>query len=77
LGLGGSVAQARAAQPVSTTQPHHVALPNSTAYFNGTFQTLAGYYLTAVGGGGRTSDVIHTNATRPQAWERFNRFFLG
>jgi hypothetical protein len=28
-------------------------------------------YLTAVGGGGRTSDVIHTNATVARSWENF------
>ncbi|WP_214327391.1 fascin domain-containing protein [Nonomuraea sediminis] len=30
-----------------------------------------GNYLTAVGGGGRTTDVIHTDATRVGSWERF------
>lgn len=30
-----------------------------------------GHYLTAVGGGGRTTDVLHTDATRVGAWERF------
>jgi hypothetical protein len=34
-------------------------------------QTSNGHYLTAVGGGGRTTDVIHTNATIVQAWEKF------
>jgi hypothetical protein len=34
-------------------------------------QTTNGHYLTAVGGGGRTSDVIHTDATRVGAWEKF------
>jgi hypothetical protein len=28
-------------------------------------------YLTAVGGGGRTYDVIHSDATVAKAWERF------
>jgi hypothetical protein len=32
---------------------------------------LKGNYLTAVGGGGRTADVIHTDATQIGAWERF------
>ena len=35
------------------------------------------YYLTAVGGGGRITDVIHSDAVRPQAWERFNLVLLG
>src|SRR4051794_6369206 len=40
-------------------------------YFNCAFQTSNGHYLTAVGGGGRTSDVMHTDATRIQSWEKF------
>ena len=35
------------------------------------FQTVNGHYLTAVGGGGRTSDVIHSDATQVNAWEKF------
>jgi hypothetical protein len=35
-------------------------------------QTANGHYLTAVGGGGRTTDVIHTNATTVGAWEKFS-----
>jgi hypothetical protein len=34
-------------------------------------QTINGHFLTAVGGGGRTTDVIHTDATRALAWEKF------
>lgn len=34
-------------------------------------QTVNGNYLTAVGGGGRTADTIHSDATRVQAWEKF------
>lgn len=33
--------------------------------------TSNGHYLTAVGGGGRTSDVLHTDATQVGAWEKF------
>lgn len=36
-----------------------------------TFKTNNGHYVTAVGGGGRTSDVIHTDATRVGSWEVF------
>jgi len=36
-----------------------------------TFKTYNGHYLTAVGGGGRTTDVLHTDATRVGSWERF------
>ena len=28
-------------------------------------------FLTAVGGGGKTTDVIHTDAVQPRAWEKF------
>ncbi len=35
------------------------------------FRTANGHYLTAVGGGGRISDVIHSDATQVQAWEEF------
>jgi hypothetical protein len=34
-------------------------------------QTIDGHYLTAMGSGGRTTDVIHSNATQIQAWEEF------
>lgn len=34
-------------------------------------RTGDGHYLTAVGGGGRTTDVLHTDASRVRAWERF------
>ncbi len=36
-----------------------------------TIQTYTGNYLTAVGGGGRTTDVLHTDATRALSWEKF------
>jgi len=35
------------------------------------FQTINGHYLTAVGGGGRTTDVLHTDATSIGSWEFF------
>ncbi len=34
-------------------------------------QTYNGHYLTAVGGGGRIDDVMHSDATHGRAWERF------
>lgn len=34
-------------------------------------QTYGGGYLTAVGGGGRVNDVIHSDASQVQAWEKF------
>lgn len=36
-----------------------------------TIRTYTGNYVTAVGGGGRTTDVIHTDATQARAWETF------
>jgi hypothetical protein len=39
------------------------------------FQTINGHYLTAVGGGGRTTDVIHTDAVRVGSWEKFSVVF--
>ena len=36
-----------------------------------TIQTVNGRYLTAVGGGGRISDVIHSDATQIRSWEKF------
>lgn len=41
------------------------------------FLTANGHYLTAVGGGGRITDVIHSDATQLQAWERFTLHYLG
>jgi len=38
------------------------------------FQAKRGF-LTAVGGGGRTTDVIHTDASNPRAWEKFRLWF--
>jgi hypothetical protein len=43
--------------------------PNANSQF--AFQTFDNHYVTAVDGGGRTSDVIHTDATQIQAWEEF------
>lgn len=34
-------------------------------------KTYNGRYLTAVGGGGRTTDVIHSDATKKRSWEMF------
>lgn len=41
------------------------------APINCTIQTVNGRYLTAVGGGGRITDVLHTDATRVGSWEKF------
>jgi hypothetical protein len=40
-------------------------------------QTVNGHFLTAVGGGGQTTDVIHTDATIIDAWEKFTLIDAG
>lgn len=40
-------------------------------------QTMTGNYLTAVGGGGRIWDVLHTDATRVGGWEKFTLIDAG
>ena len=57
-GLAGSASAATAGNP--TNGPVYGCV----------FQTINGHYLTAVGGG-RTTDTIHTDATRVAAWEKF------
>jgi hypothetical protein len=82
LGLGSGVASASTLQLASVNLPklphnaRSAALPN-TSYTSCTFQTPLGYYLTAVGGGGRTTDVIHTDARRVGSWERLNLYYQG
>ncbi len=39
--------------------------------------TDKGFLVTAVGGGGRTQDAIHTDAAQIQAWEKFKLVDLG
>ncbi|MFI9597836.1 PASTA domain-containing protein [Nonomuraea sp. NPDC052265] len=58
-GMAGLSGPAWAAPPIAT--------PTTC-----TFQTFnTGNYLTAVGGGGRTTDVIHSDATQARSWELF------
>ena len=78
LGRAGIIAAATAAigvgmAGVASAAPAASAVP---ATMNGpvhgcVFQTANGHYLTAVGGGGRTTDTIHSDATRVGAWEKF------
>ena len=58
VGLAGSASAAPAGHP--TNGPVYGCV----------FQAVNGHYLTAVGGG-RTTDTIHTDATRVAAWEKF------
>ena len=41
------------------------------------FKTFYGYWVTALGGGGRTSDAFRTTAKQVQAWEKFRLMPLG
>ncbi len=40
-------------------------------------KTWNGHYLTAVGGGGRITDVIHSDAVRIRSWEKFTLYDQG
>src|SRR5579859_6210951 len=59
LGLTGTAS-------ASTARPAHPILAKGCV-----FQTVNGHYLTAVGGGGRITDVIHTDAVNIGSWEKF------
>jgi hypothetical protein len=59
LGLTGAAS-------ASTTQPAHPIVARGCV-----IQTFNGHYLTAVGGGGRITDVIHTDAVSIGSWEKF------
>jgi hypothetical protein len=70
LGLAGTASAATGA-PVSAVSAPAVA-PPLAAGASCWIVTKNGHYLTAVGGGGRTTDVIHTDASGVAgAWERF------
>jgi hypothetical protein len=64
---------AAAVVAISALGPAGVALadPLTGPIYGCAFQTVNGHYVTAVGGGGRTTDVIHTDATRIGSWEKF------
>src|SRR6516165_6851525 len=53
---------------------HTIFTPPSMEALAGQFSImtdLKGHFLTAVKGGGQTTDVIHTDGDFPQAWETF------
>jgi hypothetical protein len=66
---GGGVAHAA---PVHSRAGQALADPTFC-----TIQTSRGFYLTAVGGGGRATDVMHTDATRVGSWEKFSLVYTG
>jgi hypothetical protein len=49
----------------------------ANAPLNCFIKTYSGHYLTAVGGGGRTVDVLHTDARWTRAWEQFRLIDIG
>ena len=62
LGLTGAAS-------ASTT---HIAVPAfATNTQICTIQSFDGHYLSAIGGGGRTTDTIETNRTAISTWETF------
>jgi hypothetical protein len=63
------------AKEAATPSVGRVALPGH--YAIAMFKDVSHvYYLTAVGGGGRTNDTLHTDATAVKDWEKF-RFING
>jgi hypothetical protein len=54
-----------------TIPPTLIALPGEFAIETVHPGIYDGFYLTAVGGGGQTTDVIHTDAKQIRSWERF------
>lgn len=59
--------------PPRTMAPAVPAAPLSVSALPGhfAFGTFGGKYLTAVGGGGRITDVVRTDATAPGPWEQY------
>jgi|tagenome__1003787_1003787.scaffolds.fasta_scaffold20937770_1 hypothetical protein len=57
--------------------------PGDTEFFpvtsdaNAAFVVASGNYLTAVGGGGKTSNALHTDATQVRGWEWFQPVRVG
>ncbi len=77
LGVGLTLAGGTSASAAAPRERIPVApvAASFTPALNGpqtcSIQTYNGHYLTAVSGGGRTSDVLHTDATRVGSWEKF------
>ncbi|MFN8489161.1 MAG: hypothetical protein U0350_16360 [Caldilineaceae bacterium] len=74
----GSVRQ----QAVEHGVRYYPAIQNSSLEPEGgsvwkSVQTITGNYLTAIDGGGRSTDAIHTDATQIREWERFKLINLG
>jgi hypothetical protein len=81
---GNQVQNTLGVYSLSSSAPQAWAQFNLVLQPNGSYgiQTISGYYLTAVDGGGLdygtpTSDNIHTNASLAQAWEQFRFIEIG
>jgi hypothetical protein len=74
LGLTGvaSASNGPAPVPAAVPAPVRAATPvDAEGIQVCTIQSLDGHYLSAIDGGGRTTDVIETNRTKASAWEQF------
>ncbi|MER7278658.1 hypothetical protein ABT369_29875 [Dactylosporangium sp. NPDC000244] len=71
LGVAVSVAAAVAATLVAPSAAH------ATDPFTCYIQTADRHYVTAVGGGGRITDTMHTNVSVPGPFERFTKVPMG
>src|SRR5206468_10794733 len=71
VGIAAAAAAIGALSPAGTAWAMNGPVPGCA------FQTTNGHYLTAVGGGGRTTDVIHTDAVNLLGWEMFTLNSLG
>jgi hypothetical protein len=75
-GLAGMSTSNAGAAVAPSAAPSAVATP-AAATANCVIRTYNGNYVTAVGGGGRNTDTLHTDATRIGAWEKFALVPLG
>jgi hypothetical protein len=70
--LKATPAESAGVPQTTTNNLQNSAVPNiSGTWTVYALETVNGHYLTAVGGGGRTTDVIHTDATAVGSWEQF------
>jgi hypothetical protein len=63
----------------SVSEPPHLPPRGTPTPFPGEFAIRKGTFLTAVGGGGRTTDTFHTDlkdATKIGSWEKFKLWFV-
>jgi hypothetical protein len=76
---GGRITEPVVRTDAQTAGPYEkfklFVLPSNDPHGQYFIQTSRGNCITAVDGGGRTSQVLHTDATRAQAWEFFRFYF--